>query len=174
MDAGSRPPIPAALERVALPAGSAPRLVRHETLAENVLPESVGCFASAPGRCCLPMAPRAACGVPQGSWRSPRKQLLGEGRDRVGEGSEPRFIRGFFAFTPATESSRRNKNANRIHGLWVHVLNPLVRSEARNSSRWNLEGLVPMEGIEPPHPCEYQILSLARLPIPPHRLPTMQ
>ena len=31
--------------------------------------------------------------------------------------------------------------------------------------------LVPMEGVEPTHPCEYQILSLARLPIPPHRPP---
>jgi hypothetical protein len=30
---------------------------------------------------------------------------------------------------------------------------------------------VPMEGVEPTHPYGYQILSLARLPIPPHRLP---
>jgi hypothetical protein len=29
---------------------------------------------------------------------------------------------------------------------------------------------VPMEGVEPTHSHEYQILSLARLPIPPHRL----
>jgi hypothetical protein len=29
--------------------------------------------------------------------------------------------------------------------------------------------LVPMEGVEPTHSHEYQILSLARLPIPPHR-----
>ena len=29
---------------------------------------------------------------------------------------------------------------------------------------------VPAEGIEPTHPCEYQILSLARLPVPPRRL----
>ena len=28
-----------------------------------------------------------------------------------------------------------------------------------------------MEGVEPTHPYGYQILSLARLPIPPHRLP---
>jgi hypothetical protein len=27
-----------------------------------------------------------------------------------------------------------------------------------------------MEGVEPTHPYGYQILSLARLPIPPHRL----
>src|SRR5690348_5576131 len=27
--------------------------------------------------------------------------------------------------------------------------------------------MVPQEGLEPPHPCEYQILSLARLPVPP-------
>src|SRR6185503_19822681 len=33
----------------------------------------------------------------------------------------------------------------------------------------NLQGMVPMEGVEPTHSCEYQILSLARLPIPPHR-----
>ena len=30
--------------------------------------------------------------------------------------------------------------------------------------------MVPMEGVEPTHSCEYQILNLARLPIPPHRL----
>jgi hypothetical protein len=28
---------------------------------------------------------------------------------------------------------------------------------------------LPMEGVEPTHCCQYQILSLARLPIPPHR-----
>ena len=32
------------------------------------------------------------------------------------------------------------------------------------------ECLVPRTGIEPAHPCEYQILSLARLPIPPSGL----
>ena len=31
--------------------------------------------------------------------------------------------------------------------------------------------LVPTEGVEPTHPFGYQILSLARLPIPPHRPP---
>src|SRR5580765_4489829 len=31
-------------------------------------------------------------------------------------------------------------------------------------------GMVPLEGVEPTHSYEYQILSLARLPIPPHRL----
>jgi hypothetical protein len=30
--------------------------------------------------------------------------------------------------------------------------------------------VVPMEGVEPTHSHEYKILSLARLPIPPHRL----
>jgi hypothetical protein len=34
--------------------------------------------------------------------------------------------------------------------------------------------MVPMEGVEPTHSFEYQILSLARLPIPPHRLPADQ
>ena len=29
--------------------------------------------------------------------------------------------------------------------------------------------MVPMEGVEPTRPCGHQILSLARLPIPPHR-----
>jgi hypothetical protein len=33
--------------------------------------------------------------------------------------------------------------------------------------------MVPMEGVEPTHSYEYQILSLARLPIPPHRLLTL-
>ena len=27
--------------------------------------------------------------------------------------------------------------------------------------------MVPQEGLEPPHRCQYQILSLARLPVPP-------
>jgi len=31
--------------------------------------------------------------------------------------------------------------------------------------------MVPTEGVEPTHPHGYQILSLARLPIPPHRPP---
>ena len=31
--------------------------------------------------------------------------------------------------------------------------------------------MVPTEGVEPTHPYGYQILSLARLPIPPHRPP---
>jgi hypothetical protein len=31
--------------------------------------------------------------------------------------------------------------------------------------------MVPTEGVEPTHSHEYQILSLARLPIPPHRQP---
>jgi hypothetical protein len=31
--------------------------------------------------------------------------------------------------------------------------------------------MVPTEGVEPTHSYEYQILSLARLPIPPRRLP---
>jgi hypothetical protein len=31
--------------------------------------------------------------------------------------------------------------------------------------------VVPTEGVEPTHSHEYQILSLARLPIPPHRPP---
>ncbi len=33
-----------------------------------------------------------------------------------------------------------------------------------------MEALVPRTGIEPAHPCEYKILSLARLPIPPSGL----
>jgi hypothetical protein len=32
---------------------------------------------------------------------------------------------------------------------------------------WTISVMVPQEGLEPPHPCEYQILSLARLPVPP-------
>ena len=34
--------------------------------------------------------------------------------------------------------------------------------------------LVPTEGVEPTHPYGYQILSLARLPIPPHRPPSQE
>ena len=33
-----------------------------------------------------------------------------------------------------------------------------------------LKAVVPAEGVEPTHSHEYQILSLARLPIPPRRL----
>ena len=33
--------------------------------------------------------------------------------------------------------------------------------------------MVPAEGVEPTHPHGYQILSLARLPIPPHRPPNL-
>ena len=39
------------------------------------------------------------------------------------------------------------------------------------SSPSNLLFKVPTVGLEPTHPCGYQILSLARLPIPPRRLP---
>lgn len=41
-------------------------------------------------------------------------------------------------------------------------------AEIRNASLG--EAVVPVEGIEPTLPCGNQILSLARLPIPPHRL----
>ena len=34
--------------------------------------------------------------------------------------------------------------------------------------------MVPMEGVEPTHSYEYKILSLARLPIPPHRLTSVR
>ncbi len=37
------------------------------------------------------------------------------------------------------------------------------------TSHFRLAEVVPMEGVEPTHSYEYQILSLARLPIPPHR-----
>jgi hypothetical protein len=61
------------------------------------------------------------------------------------------------------------------------VPNPLQRAKGvRNieSGRpdvkrlWCAFTVVPMEGVEPTHSHEYQILSLARLPIPPHRPPT--
>ena len=35
-----------------------------------------------------------------------------------------------------------------------------------------MESALPAEGIEPTHPCEYWILSPARLPVPPRRLCT--
>ncbi len=43
-----------------------------------------------------------------------------------------------------------------------------------HNKRKSLIQMVPMEGVEPTHPYGYQILSLARLPIPPHRLPDYQ
>ena len=39
-----------------------------------------------------------------------------------------------------------------------------------NLQRLPFTVLVPTKGIEPSHPCEWQILSLLRLPIPPHGL----
>ena len=39
------------------------------------------------------------------------------------------------------------------------------------TTRKSLIVMVPTEGVEPTHPHGYQILSLARLPIPPHRPP---
>src|SRR5215470_6739544 len=36
-----------------------------------------------------------------------------------------------------------------------------------DADKFRAKPLVPQEGLEPPHPCEYQILSLARLPVPP-------
>src|SRR5581483_8163689 len=45
------------------------------------------------------------------------------------------------------------------------------RKKARKLSPAEARRMVPMEGVEPTHSYEYQILSLARLPIPPHRLP---
>ena len=41
-----------------------------------------------------------------------------------------------------------------------------IKSKSRIRSREE----VPAEGIEPTHPCEYWILSPARLPVPPRRL----
>ncbi len=38
----------------------------------------------------------------------------------------------------------------------------------RHKKTSKIAGWVPTKGIEPSHPCEWQILSLLRLPIPPH------
>ena len=43
----------------------------------------------------------------------------------------------------------------------------LKKTESFNSKSFQP---VPTKGIEPSHPCEWQILSLLRLPIPPHGL----
>ena len=46
------------------------------------------------------------------------------------------------------------------------------RDASTNCAKKNLHKMkilcVPTKGIEPSHPCEWQILSLLRLPIPPH------
>jgi len=46
---------------------------------------------------------------------------------------------------------------------------PPVREKWKKGedNQWAGSAMVPQEGLEPPHPCEYQILSLARLPVPP-------
>ena len=41
------------------------------------------------------------------------------------------------------------------------------KSGKNEGDQCQISGVVPQEGLEPPHPCEYQILSLARLPVPP-------
>ena len=41
------------------------------------------------------------------------------------------------------------------------------KTPRKNSGRFKI--LVPVEGIEPTHCYQYEILSLARLPVPPHR-----
>ncbi len=46
-----------------------------------------------------------------------------------------------------------------------------IGNSSPSSSGIKICEVVPMEGVEPTHSHEYQILSLARLPIPPHRLP---
>ncbi len=45
-----------------------------------------------------------------------------------------------------------------------------VRQKTKNppSVEVRVKKNVPTKGIEPSHPCEWQILSLLRLPIPPH------
>jgi hypothetical protein len=43
----------------------------------------------------------------------------------------------------------------------------LSKNKKRTNRTIDLSFLVPGTGIEPAHPCEYQILSLTRLPVPP-------
>ncbi len=57
--------------------------------------------------------------------------------------------------------------------VWVMILASRCRSigAALTCEENPLRKLVPTEGVEPTHSSEYQILSLARLPIPPRRHP---
>ena len=67
----------------------------------------------------------------------------------------------------ARENAHRlGTNQNRNPSLW-NPHHPLVREKAGKKDQWAISVMVPQEGLEPPHPCEYQILSLARLPVPP-------
>ena len=52
--------------------------------------------------------------------------------------------------------------------LLVKVIAENKNGDSMKNRQMSLK--VPTKGIEPSHPCEYQILSLARLPIPPHGL----
>ena len=62
----------------------------------------------------------------------------------------------------------------RVNSLFAEI-GPLQRVVARKekgnlNKDYLLPSSVPTKGIEPSHPCEWQILSLLRLPIPPHGL----
>jgi hypothetical protein len=47
-------------------------------------------------------------------------------------------------------------------------INHVVKTKNPPSVEVRVKKNVPTKGIEPSHPCEWQILSLLRLPIPPH------
>jgi hypothetical protein len=65
--------------------------------------------------------------------------------------------------------SMRSRKKIQFHEALVRAKR--FASRPLNSARCIPPNLkVPAEGLEPTHPCGYQILSLARLPIPPHRL----
>src|SRR5260370_41812632 len=65
----------------------------------------------------------------------------------------------------STAKCQRSNNGTGKASSRVRPQSKASRSDARSLS------VVPMEGVEPTHPYGYQILSLARLPIPPHRPP---
>ncbi len=63
------------------------------------------------------------------------------------------------------------KKGEYIKAKLTPVLTPkMEKASTTECYRDFLFSLVPTKGIEPSHPCEWQILSLLRLPIPPHGL----
>lgn len=65
----------------------------------------------------------------------------------------------------------RTEKVNSLFGS-IQLLQRVVEENKKgNLEKDYLEiAKVPTKGIEPSHPCEWQILSLLRLPIPPHGL----
>ena len=63
------------------------------------------------------------------------------------------------------------ESTNIFKNIIMNLVKKLTKLSLNKKARvLNYSGFVPTKGIEPSHPCEWQILSLLRLPVPPHGL----